>query len=339
MDMSANSQISPSGMIGIEKPNLRIAFEAFWAPDNVIFDHYFRSTHFFLFQKYNIIIDRENPDVIFRSVFQNRSGVFPKQKVPTILLNHEPLHPSSSSLQENDYVIGFDYEEGYPKNYVRIPYMAYRVNDIYHYLFEGLDSFKDFIYNNLTGGRTKEEVDALCNNKTGFCSYIQTKPVAYRIELYNALETYKHIDSGGKHLFNLTGEEAVLMQTHLEGKESLLQKYSFMTTRKFGFALENTPDFFPGYVTEKIVDAYFAGTVPIYAGSPLFFDSLNSKAFLDYIRLPGEANAFVNLVKYYDMSSYAYKDILHQPLFRNYQEKYYPDAMLRMYERMIEGTW
>ena len=48
---------------------------------------------------------------------------------------------------------------------------------------------------------------------------------------------------------------------------------------KFSIAYENAA--FPGYVTEKIMDAFFAGCVPIYDGAPDVTDYIPPETFID----------------------------------------------------------
>jgi hypothetical protein len=56
-------------------------------------------------------------------------------------------------------------------------------------------------------------------------------------------------------------------------------KNAVMRQYKFAMAYENAA--FPGYVTEKIFDAFFAGCVPIYAGAPNVTDYIPAEAFID----------------------------------------------------------
>ena len=52
-----------------------------------------------------------------------------------------------------------------------------------------------------------------------------------------------------------------------------------MRQYKFAMAYENAK--FPGYVTEKIFDAFFAGCVPIYLGAPNVTDYIPAETFID----------------------------------------------------------
>jgi hypothetical protein len=56
-------------------------------------------------------------------------------------------------------------------------------------------------------------------------------------------------------------------------------KNAVMRQYKFAIAYENAA--FPGYVSEKIFDAFFAGCVPIYVGAPDVTDYIPPETFID----------------------------------------------------------
>jgi len=59
-----------------------------------------------------------------------------------------------------------------------------------------------------------------------------------------------------------------------EGKLTTLSRF------KFSLCFENTV--FPGYITEKIFDCFFAGTIPIYYGAPDIDEYVPRNSFIDY---------------------------------------------------------
>lgn len=60
----------------------------------------------------------------------------------------------------------------------------------------------------------------------------------------------------------------------VKNKIDVLKKY------RFSLVFENT--IFKGYVTEKIFDAFFAGSVPIYFGAPDITDYIPENTFIDF---------------------------------------------------------
>lgn len=62
-------------------------------------------------------------------------------------------------------------------------------------------------------------------------------------------------------------------------KGIVADKLPILSQYKFTFCFENT--IFPGYVTEKIFDAMFAGSVPVYLGAPDITDFIPKNVFID----------------------------------------------------------
>ena len=56
-------------------------------------------------------------------------------------------------------------------------------------------------------------------------------------------------------------------------------KIAFMSQFEFGIAFENSS--YPGYTTDKLLDAFEAGTVPIYWGDPLVGHDFHERAFVN----------------------------------------------------------
>lgn len=88
-----------------------------------------------------------------------------------------------------------------------------------------------------------------------------------RIEFFQKLCNYKRVDSGGRAYNNLPTGKPV------EDKRNFQEDY------KFSIAFENST--YKGYATEKIVQAWAAGTVPIYWGDPSITEQFNGKAFIN----------------------------------------------------------
>ena len=111
-------------------------------------------------------------------------------------------------------------------------------------------------------------------SKNNFCNFIYNNPgCPQRNEFFKLLSVYKKIDAAGP-LFNNTpglgARESVFWN---EDKRSFLQRY------KFTIAFEN--DSWPGYTTEKIVDAFLGKTIPIYWGNPNIENEFNSNSFIN----------------------------------------------------------
>lgn len=71
-------------------------------------------------------------------------------------------------------------------------------------------------------------------------------------------------------------------------------KNAVMRAYKFALAYENAA--FPGYITEKIFDAFFAGCIPIYIGAPDVADYIPRETFIDRRRFGDEAELYRHLM-------------------------------------------
>ena len=106
--------------------------------------------------------------------------------------------------------------------------------------------------------------------KEKFCNIVVTNvnsssDVRYRF--FQELDRYSHVDSGGRAFNNLADGKNV------EDKRSFQEQY------RFTIAFENSS--YPGYATEKIIDAWAAGTIPIYWGDPTIGEQFNEEAFVN----------------------------------------------------------
>ena len=85
-----------------------------------------------------------------------------------------------------------------------------------------------------------------------------------RKKFFTELSKYKKVASGGR-LLNNVGE-------------CVGDKMAFIRKYKFNIAFENSSS--PGYVTEKLMQAFAAQTVPIYYGDPFVERDFNTESFL-----------------------------------------------------------
>lgn len=151
------------------------------------------------------------------------------------------------------------------------------------------------------------DVDALVNAKSKFCNFIYANPKCEtRNNFFHALSDYKKVDAAGPLFNNTTG------LLGRKEKEWLAAKPAFMRSYKFSISFEN--ESWRGYVTEKIVDAFLAGSVPIYWGSPDIAQHFNPNAFInchDY----NSMEAVINKVMELDNDDDLYRQYLAAPPF------------------------
>jgi Glycosyltransferase family 10 (fucosyltransferase) C-term len=96
------------------------------------------------------------------------------------------------------------------------------------------------------------------------------------------------------------------------GNQQLFRHYRFV------LCMENVNQ--PGYISEKILVAFLARSVPIYYGTSEIFDVFNPRAFVYYdIRHPQEA---LDRVAYLERNQTAYQEVLQEPILAHGRETY-----------------
>ena len=115
----------------------------------------------------------------------------------------------------------------------------------------------------------------------------------YRFDIIHKLNNYKHVDMGGSCENNQNGK--------------VKDKIKFLSDYKFSIATENSNG--DGYISEKIVDSYRAGTIPIYYGDYLVDEYFNPKT---YILIKGEKDVDekIEYIKKIDNDDKLYLDIM-----------------------------
>lgn len=192
----------------------------------------------------------------------------------------------------SDYVFSFDYLD-HPDHF-RLPYYATSVP----------------WYTLMSPRQTPEELLAA---KSGFCSFVFSNPRSpRRNQLFHKLSQYKRVDAGGRFLNNVGGP--------------VVDKLKFQRNYKFAIACENAA--YPGYTTEKLPEAIWARTIPIYWGNSLVHREFNPARFLHWDDF-GSDEALIERIVELDKDDTKYLEYLRQPFFYdNRPNAYYDPARL-----------
>lgn len=186
----------------------------------------------------------DDPDYIFYSGF---GYDYLNYDCVRIFFTGECIVPN---FNECDYAIGFD-RLSFGDRYLRLP-----LYNIFQYKpeFERLKNRPVFTEDDL-------------KTKKGFCSFVVSNCFAddVRAVFYDKLSKYKTVASGGRFRNNIGGAVA--------------DKKKFQSEHKFAIAFENTS--YDGYCTEKLMEAFAAGTVPIYWGDPGAVKDFNAESFVN----------------------------------------------------------
>lgn len=234
----------------------------------------------------------DDPDFLFYSVFGYEHL---KYDCVRICWTGENIQPDFNVC---DYAIGFSHMT-FEDRYRRIPlYFFY------------CDDYQKAKVKHLIPQSEIEEKDKFCN-----FIYSNGNASCEREEFFNMLSSYKNIDSGGKFRNNIGGP--------------VIDKFEFQKKYKFSIAFENSST--SGYTTEKILQAFSAGTIPIYWGNPNVSRDFNEKAFINCHKYKNFEDV-VQLVKEIDENQELFLKYLREPIGT---EEQCPGDPLKNYREFI----
>lgn len=221
-----------------------------------------------------------------------------------ILYAGENVRPN---FDECDYAFSFDYPIT-ERNY-RLP--LYRLYPAYQKILEPRTYYK------------------ILAEDRKFCCFLASNPKGVeRNQFFQLLSEYKEVDAGGKVFFNIAKPVP-------RGEET-----NWMSEYKFCIAFENSS--YPGYTTEKLMNALAAGTIPIYWGNPLVERDFNPKAFINSHDF-NNFKSVVDRVKEVDRNPDIYRAMLEEPLLPGNQENDFcvEENIISKFEQIFSSskTW
>ncbi|EKE86170.1 glycosyltransferase family 10 domain-containing protein [Helicobacter pylori] len=263
--------------------------------------------YFILSQRYTITL-HQNPNEFSDLVFSNPLGsarkILSYQNTKRVFYTGENEVPNFNLF---DYAIGFD-ELDFNDRYLRMPlyyahlhYEAELVNDTTSPYKLKADSLYALKKPSHCFEKNHPNLCALINNeidplKRGFASFVASNPNApKRNAFYDALNSIEPVTGGGA-VRNTLGYKV--------GNKS-----EFLSQYKFNLCFENSQGY--GYVTEKILGAYFSHTIPIYWGSPSVAKDFNPKSFVNVHDFKNFDEA-IDYIRYLHTHPNAYLDMLYE---------------------------
>ncbi|PDW43368.1 glycosyltransferase family 10 domain-containing protein [Helicobacter pylori] len=285
-------------------PPLKIAVANWWGGA----EEFKKSALYFILSQHYTITYHRNPkehaDIVFGNPLGSARKILSYQNAKRVFYTGENEVPNFNLF---DYAIGFDeldFRDRYlrmPLYYDRLHHKAESVNDTtapYKLKPDSLYALKKPTHH------FKENHPNLCavvNNesdplKRGFASFVASNPNApIRNAFYDALNSIEPVTGGGS-VKNTLGYK-------VENKNEFLSQY------KFNLCFENSQGY--GYVTEKILDAYFSHTIPIYWGSPSVAKDFNPKSFVNVHDFKNFDEA-IDYIRYLHTHPNAYLDMLYE---------------------------
>lgn len=227
-------------------------------------------------EKYYELVETDQPDWVIYSVFGQEHLKY--NDCVKIFWTGENQAPDFNLC---DYGLSFDHID-FGDRYMRLPLWV--------------------LYEKDTTALKTKHLNASLAGKDSFCSFVysNTNASPERGEMLDALNAYKTVNSGGRYKNNVGGPVA--------------DKLAFQQKHKFAIAFENASH--DGYTTEKLVQAFAAGTVPIYWGDPRVGETFNEDAFINCLRYPNW-EAVVARVKEIDEDDALWLKMIGTPALRD----------------------
>lgn len=246
-----------------------------------------------LSQRFNVVRDDTDPQILVfgDENFGNRNEQYDSTKVMKVFFTGENRRFWNYKCHAG---ITFDHIDD-PIHY-RLPLYIHEINSMM--------KEQDFPY--------IDNIESAVE-KTGFASFVVTNPHSQRRnELFALINNYKKVDSAGPHMNNI----GYVID------RSTRTKIDFLKTRKFNLSFENSS--YAGYVTEKILHAFYAKTVPIYWGSTTLDMDFNPEAVINWHDYRDDKK-FIEKIIEVDNNDDLYYYMLNQPIFRNNKKNKYMD--------------
>lgn len=266
-------------MLSKHKKAVTINYSGFW--------NGFDSTEYrisrILRERYEVEI-ANRPQYLVCTLFDYHRSVCEEADVK-IFITPENMVPDFNLF---DYCIGFD-DISFGDRYLRAP--NYIMNLKYE---EVLDKMQ------------KKHINGELTERQGFCSYVVSNAngASMRDALPDKISNYKRVDCSGKYRNNIGAEIGPTCEDKLE----------FQKQYKFALAIENAS--YPGYTTEKIIEAFAAGCIPIYWGDPEIGKHFNTKSFINVMDYPSIDDVVKEIIRI-DEDEELYRNYIAEPALVN----------------------
>jgi hypothetical protein len=265
-----------------KKKAIKIGFRGFWDGFSLAT---FLDRHPYLCRKYSFT-ESQHPDYRFVSVFPDKTNTRYDllNDAVNVFYSGENVEPSTDRF---DYALSFSLTN-HPNHY-RLPCWVPR-------LYQNGMRPKDLL-------STNRPQAVLSNIQPEFCNFIFRNRVDFREKFFYELNARKPVAAPGVSCNNSPSIGA-----------SVADKIAYQRNFRFSVAMENERS--PGYTTEKIVEAFIAGTVPIYLGDPDIGDDFNLESFVNMVDVGDYARA-VDRVLILDEDHRDYLRVRNAPVFRD----------------------
>ena len=242
-----------------------------------------RTLLWYLQDKFIIVFDQDNPDYLVYNVFGLDEYNKKYDNCIKIAVYTENTIPDLSMC---DYALGHAHIS-YSDRYYTLPFCFIR----------RLNETKNLYLTKIRKAVIKKP------RRKKFCAALITNVLSYiadffRLKFIDELNKYKLVDMGGNYKNNVGGR--------------VKNKMKFLLDYKFSIAMENTNG--DGYVSEKIIDAFASGTIPIYYGSYMIDEYINPKSYI-LVKGPEDMKEKIEYIKKIDNDDSLYESIIREKVY------------------------
>ena len=231
--------------------------------------------HKILIERYEVVVS-DNPDYVIFSEFGGENyGSEKRYNCVKLFLSIENRGPN---FDNTDYAIGIHYiNKG--DRYFRKPTEVHQLTAIHS------------VYN-----VTRVKGIDIKNKK--FCAWVVSNGSgSVRNNFFDKLSEYKTVDSGGSFRNNVGG--------------AVSDKLGFLKNYKFSICFENSKT--QGYISEKLSDAFEAGTIPIYYGDDTVLEILNNRSYI-HVKDENDFAEKIELIKKIDQNDTLYEEMIREKI-------------------------
>jgi len=245
-----------------ERPTLHVAFEPFWKS----FDPYDNFITRILDKKFRVV-HGSNADLVFYG--PGKSGIsHPTCESMRVCFIYENVRPDMS---KSDWCFSFDYdgEVRHPRH-MRLPLYV---------IDERAKAFRSEWVRLLVKSPDFADSVIAQRSRSKFCTYVAYTDKGMRLHLFDRLSQYSRVVAPGRSRNNaapISDGDPERSRGNPDWGD-LKRKY----LQQFRFCLSCEHSSYPGYTSEKIVDAMLAGCIPIYWGNPEIDREFNPESFVN----------------------------------------------------------
>lgn len=300
------------------KDKISVNFVDFW-PNFQKQDNYF---FHLLAQKYEVIIDEKDPDIVFGSYGFGQNLEIQKYS------DHRSLKVyytgESDGPRGAPYDINITQWRGINSDkHIRLPLWAFFCS---WFNESPISSNRDpsFLFPIRSLLEKKFDVERVYDSKKRFCNFIYADATLERKLWFEKISAIGRVDSAGP-AFNNVGYT-------LPGRGDQVYKHLFQTDYLFTLSIENKS--VDGYLTEKMLHPMTAFSIPIYWGDPNSHLDFNERSYINISRFETHDDVVGQVFELANNKN-RYLEVLEEKWINNLDFDFNPGRVLSFIEKSL----